>query len=120
MIEELILFIMTFMLVFIIYELFIVRKAKKSKKKKKPIEVNYLIAKYNFDLDKLNYKKLLNIISIVSAFDISLVVTIVSLLKNFYLQLLIGFVLIMLLIIVSYDVVGRIYKKKGCCKNAKN
>ncbi len=116
MIEELILFIMTFMLVFIIYELFIVRKAKKSKKKKKPIEVNYLIAKYNFDLDKLNYKKLLNIISIVSAFDISLVVTIVSLLKNFYLQLLIGFVLIMLLIIVSYDVVGRIYKKKGCCK----
>ena len=113
MIEELILFIMTFMLVFIIYELFIVRKAKKSKKKKKPIEVNYLIAKYNFDLDKLNYKKLLNIISIVSAFDISLVVTIVSLLKNFYLQLLIGFVLIMLLIIVSYDVVGRIYIKKG-------
>ena len=29
-------------------------------------------------------------------------------------------ILIMLLIIVSYDVVGRIYKKKGCCKNAKN
>lgn len=118
MVEELILFIMTFLLVFIIYELFLVRKCKKDKRRKKPIEVNYLIGKYNLDLDKLNYKRLLNIISAVSAFDISLVVTLISILDSFYLQLLIGFVLIMLLILVSYDIVGRIYKKKGCCKNA--
>ena len=119
-VEELILFIMTFLLVFIIYELFLVRKCKKDKRRKKPIEVNYLIGKYNLDLDKLNYKRLLNIISAVSAFDISLVVTLISILDSFYLQLLIGFVLIMLLILVSYDIVGRIYKKKGCCKNGKN
>ena len=120
MLDELILFIMTFLLIYIIYELFLVRKAKKDKRRKKPVEVNYLIGKYNLDINKLNYKRLLNIISVVSAFDISLVVTIVSLLDSFYLQLLIGFVLIMLLILVSYDIVGRIYKKKGCCKNGKN
>ena len=120
MLDELILFIMTFLLIYIIYELFLVRKAKKDKRRKKPVEVNYLIGKYNLDINKLNYKRLLNIISAVSAFDISLVVTIVSLLDSFYLQLLIGFVLIMLLILVSYDIVGRIYKKKGCCKNGKN
>ncbi len=117
MLEELILFILTFLLVFIIYELFLVRKAKKDKRRKKPVEVGYLIGKYKLDLEKLNYKRLLNIISAVSAFDISLVVTIVSLLESFYLQLLVGFVLIMIVIIVSYDIVGRIYKKKGCCKN---
>lgn len=116
MIEELILFIMTFLFVFIIYEVFLVRKQKKDKRRKKPVEVSYLISKYNLDLDKINYKRLLNIISAVSAFDISLVVTIVSLFKSFYLQLLIGFVLIMLLILTSYDIVGRVYKKKGCCK----
>lgn len=120
MLDELILFVMTFLLVFIVYELFLVRKAKKDKRRKKPVEVNYLLGKYHLNIDKLNYKKLLNIISVVSAFDISLVVTIVSLLNNFYLQLLVGFVLIMLLIIVSYDIVGRIYKKKGCCNNGKN
>ena len=120
MLEELILFILTFLLIFIIYELFLVRKAKKDKRRKKPIEVNYLIGKYNLDINKLNYRRLLNIISVVSAFDISLVVTIVSLFNNFLFQLLVGFVLIMLLIIVSYDIVGRIYKKKGCCKNGKN
>ena len=117
MLDELILFILTFLFVFVIYELFLIRKAKKDKRRKKPVEVNYLLGKYNLDLDKLNYKRLLNIISAVSAFDISLVVTIVSLLDSFYLQLLIGFVLIMLLIIVSYDILGKIYKKKGCCKN---
>ena len=61
MLEELILFIMTFLLVFIVYEIFIVRKSKKDKRRKKPIEVNYLINKYNLDIDKLNYKKLLNL-----------------------------------------------------------
>lgn len=120
MLEEVILFILTFLLIFIIYELFLVRKAKKDKRRKKPVEVNYLMGKFNLDLDKINYKRLLNIISAVSAFDISFVVTIVSLFENFLLQLLVGFVLIMLLIIVSYDIVGRIYKKKGCCKNGKN
>ena len=120
MLEEVILFIMTFLLIFIIYELFLVRKSKKDKRRKKPVEVNYLIGKYNLDLDKLNYKRLLNIISSVIVFYFLLVVIIVSLLDSFYLQLLIGFVLIMLLIIVSYDIVGRIYKKKGCCKNGKN
>ncbi len=116
MLDELILFILAFLFVFLIYELFLVRKAKKDKRRKKPVEVNYLIGKYNLDIEKLNYKRLLNIISAVSAFDISLVVTIVSLLKNFYIQLLVGFALIMILIIISYDIVARIYKKKGCLK----
>ena len=73
MLDELILFIMTFLLIYIIYELFLVRKAKKDKRRKKPVEVNYLIGKYNLDINKLNY-----------------------------------------------NIVGRIYKKKGCCKNGKN
>ena len=120
MLEQLLLFILTFLFVFIIYEFFLVRKAKKDKRRKKPVEVNYLIGKYKLDLDKLKYKRLLNIISAVSAFDIALVVTIISLINSFYMQLLVGFALIMLLIIVSYDLVGRIYRKKGCCKNGKN
>ena len=51
MLDELILFIMTFLLIYIIYELFLVRKSKKDKRRKKPVEVNYLIGKYNLDLD---------------------------------------------------------------------
>lgn len=117
MIDELLVFILTFLFVFLIYEFFLVRKAKKDKRAKKTIEINYLIGKYKLDLGKVKYKRLLNVICIVSAFDISLVVTIISLIDNFFLQLLVGFALIMLLILVSYDIVGRIYKRKGCCKD---
>ncbi len=117
MIDELLVFLLTFLFVFLIYEFFLVRKAKKDKRVKKPIEINYLVSKYQLDLGKVKYKRLLNIISLVSSFDISLVVTIISIINNFFLQLLVGFVLIMLLILVSYDIVGRIYKWKGYCKD---
>ena len=117
MIDELLVFLLTFLFVFLIYEFFLVRKAKKDKRAKKPIEINYLVSKYKLNLKKVKYKRLLNIICIVSAFDISLVVTIISIIDNFFLQLLVGFALIMLLILVSYDIVGRIYKQKGYCKD---
>ena len=117
MIEELLVFLLTFIFFFLIYELFLVRKSKKDKKAKKPIEINYLVSKYKLDFGKVKYKRLLNIICFVSSFDISLVVTVISIIDNFFLQLLVGFALIMLLILVSYDIVGRIYKQKGYCKD---
>ncbi len=110
-------FILTFLFVFLIYEIFLVRKCKKDKKRKKPIEVQYLINRYHLSLQHLNYKQLLNVVSIVSAFDIALVVTAISILKNFYLQLAVGFVLIFALILVSYAIVGHIYQQKGRKKN---
>ena len=88
--QEFYLFLMTFVLVFLIYELFVVRKEKKGKSKKKPIEVRFLEARYHLDLKKTNYKQLLNIISLVSAFDIALIVTIIMFAKSFILELLLG------------------------------
>ena len=58
--QELVLFLLTFVFVLILYEIFIVNRAKKSKKKvnkkdKDPIEVNYLVRKYHLDMKKVNY-----------------------------------------------------------------
>ena len=58
--KELILFGMTFVFVFLIYELFVVRKEKKGMSKKKPVEVRYLGARYKIDLKGKEYKRLLN------------------------------------------------------------
>jgi len=120
MLTQIILFLLTFLFVFIIYEMFLVRKAKKNKTKKKIVEIQYLENRFHLNINKLNYKKLLNIISFVSAIDISIVVTIISLVDNFYLQLLIGFIMIFVVIIISYSIVGKIYEKKGYCKNERN
>lgn len=116
MITQIILFLLTFLFVFMIYEMFLVRKSKKDKRRKKIVEVQYLENRFHLDISKLNYKRLLNVISLISALDISIVVTVISLIDSLYLQLAIGFVMIFGVIIISYTIVGKIYEKKGCCK----
>ena len=116
-IREIILFIITFLLVFLLYRLIIIRKAKSKKKAKEPREVTYLVSRYKLDLDKVNYKRLLNVVSLVSSLDIALVVTIILLFKNFYLEMIIGFISTLIIILVSYHLVYLVYKKKGMIKD---
>ena len=124
---EVIVFLLTFVVVFLIYELILVRKYKKGKSDKRPVEVTYLLNRYNLNLKKVNYKKLLNIVSLVSSFDIAVVVTVMGLTDNFlFLTLLTGIffligifiniILTIILILSSYSIVGKIYKKKGYTK----
>ena len=114
--EEFILFIMCFSVIYIIYQIFVVRKAKKNKKKK-PTEVNYLIYKYHIDIDKLNYKRLLKCISFVSSFDISILVTISFIFNSFIYKILVIFLLMIPLILCSYHIIGIYYTRKGLIKS---
>ena len=126
LIQELILFLLSFLLVFIIYQIFIVRRAKPKKSKKKdkrvkepkePIEVTYLVNRYGLDLKKVDYNKLLFVISIVSSIDIALVVTIIMFLKIFVLEIIVGFISTIGIILLSYHLVYLVYKKKGMINN---
>lgn len=95
------------------------RKNKKIKEDKEdikiPTEVEILIAKYHVDLSKINYKKLLKIVGRTCAIDIGLIFTIIDIIpiENIYIQLLIGFILIIPIILISYAILGNYFKKKG-------
>ena len=119
--EEFILFGMTYLFVFIIYQIFVIGPAKKRKKKnnkdKEIIEVKYLISRYKIDLDKISYNQLIQICALVSSFDISIAVGVMTLFNNFLLQMLLGFTTIFILIFISYHMVYLFYKKKGMIKN---
>ena len=119
--EEFILFGLTYLFVFIIYQIFVISPAKKRKKKnnkdKEIIEVKYLILRYKIDLDKISYNQLIQICALVSSLDISIAVTIMTLTKNFILEMLLGFGSIFILIFISYHMVYLFYKKKGMIKN---
>ncbi len=125
--QEFILFIMCFCFVLLIYEIFIVTPAKKRKNsknqkkgkssKKDPIEVRYLITRYHLDMNKISYPQLLQIVALVSSFDISLIVTLVLLLDSYLLQLLLAIVVSIPIILVSYHMVGKFYQKKGMSKD---
>ena len=112
--KNIILFILSYILVLFIYEVFIVKKAikdKDDKNKKKPIEVRLLEKKYKIDLKKVNYNKLLHIIALVSSLDIAIVASVIALLNNLILQIVVGLVLGIVLIFVSYDFIGKKMKK---------
>ena len=125
--QELILFIMCYIVVLAFYELYFVRRAKnyrsgKMKKKKKdkykePGEIMLLRSKFKVDVDKVNYDQLLQIVALVSSLDISLVVSIMSIIPIFVLKLVVGLILIFLTIYVSHYLVYLFYKKKGMIKN---
>ena len=113
--EEIVLFILCFLFVFIIYELFLIRPLKKKDKRKDKelLEIKYLVLKYKLDMKKIKYEQLLQICALVSSFDMSVTVSLIFLVDNLLLELLIGFASICVLIFISYHFVYLFYKKKG-------
>lgn len=115
--KEIILFLLSYVFVFIIYEIFVVSKAKNNRKSKKeskqPIEVKYLVNRYKFDLKKINYHRLLHVVAAVSAFDIAFIVSLSLLFDSYLLQMLIILVLVVPVILISYHLVYLFYSKKG-------
>ena len=123
--KEVIFFIISFFFILSFYEMIIIKRSKKrvnkktgkEKKRKEPLEVTYLVTRYQLDLEKVNYSNLLHVISIVSSFDIALIVSVISLLNNFFLEIIIGFLFTLGIILISYHLVYLYYKKKGMIKN---
>lgn len=107
--KEIIYFILTFLIIYLIYYVASIRKVKKNKKKI-PVEVEYLILCYHIDTKKIPYLNFMNTIAIVGSFDIALVATLVSLIDGIIWQLLFGFVFVVPVIIISFMLVGKYYK----------
>ena len=111
--EELVLFMMSYLFVFIIYHFFVIKKAKKGDFTKFPTEINYLKLKYKINVDKSNYKKILKRVAMVSSFDIALIVTIMMLMNHFLLQILVIIIASPIVFIVSYHILGKLLQKEG-------
>ena len=123
--KEIILFIVCFWIVLLAYEIIFIipmkkykeGKLKKKKEKKELAEIRYLFSKYNLDMKKVNYNQLLQIVALTSSFDITIIVTIVALVDNYLLSLLMCMLLVIPVVMVSYWLVFKFYKKRGMIKN---
>ena len=107
--NQVIIFILSFIVVLIIYETFIITKAKKDNTKK-PVEVKLLVNMYKLNLKKVNYNQLLQIIALISSFDIALIALIVSCFKKVNIQILVGILVTIPIMLVSYKFVSNYYK----------
>lgn len=117
----LIVYFLIFIGVFLVDYLIIKGKDKKSKKKSKDLmELSYLIGKFKLDKYKLPTNKLLIEISLINAFIISIVATLILYIDiNPIIGLLIGFIILLGLIYAIYELLGRHLIKKGYGKNGK-
>lgn len=110
--ENLICGLIIFSAVFLINLLMNTKKIKK-KKYDKIIEIGYLEKKFKLKVKDLNLKKLKYIFSLIHAFIISITVVLVSLIKlHYFIQLLIGFFVLILLIFACYEILGNVIVRK--------
>ena len=127
--------VITIIFVYFIYYLWIafnfdkegnqIKRGKKKQKendieKKMPSEVKFFVDRYNIDLNKVNYRYFLQMIGLVVAIDIAIISNVIVRIKTLWLALLIMFVLVILLIFVSFGILGRYFNKKGLTKDDDN
>ena len=117
--EQVFYFIICYILTFLLYLIFVIlprfrylkkkKNNKVKKERKEPVEVRYLVTRYRLNLDKVDYKKLLMIISLVSSLDISIAVSVSLLVDAYFLQLAVAFLLLVPLIFISYHFIYKYY-----------
>ena len=116
--KDLIWFIGTFIIVYLFYFFWQVFKKKKLNPKKVPVELMYLMKKYRLDMSRINYSGLMQRIAIVSAFDIAFTATFVmKFIKNVYLAIIIGAIILIPLIVITFNFIGIYYVRKGLILN---
>ncbi len=108
-----ILFVVTFTIVYLLYLLTVIINKKKLEKFKKSNQALYFIKKYKIKVDDSNVKLLANLVALSNAFIMSTAITIVELVPNYILKILVAFLVIMPLILVMYHIVGKIMLKRG-------
>lgn len=110
-------FILTFIAIYLIYYFVIIRKNKKFDPNRVPVEVNLIVMRYKIDMKKINYSKMLRLISLVSSLDIALVVTMVfRLIDNVYLGILCSLLIVIPISLIGYSVIGRHFEKNSLKK----
>ncbi len=110
-------FVLLFLLFYLIYTVFLNKKKRDYSKLKKNDVIKIFIARYDLDMRKTDYKKVLNVITIINSFIISFSATLVLHIENFWLKVAVCFVVIFILIYSLFEIAGRYFKNKEEQKN---
>ncbi len=105
-------FIVIFLIVYLGYYLFSYRKLKKYDRKKSPVNIKYLVLRYNLDIVRLGYKRVFKTLMLSDSFIVAFMFTITRFIDNVYVRLLVAFILIFPLFAGVYHLVAMYYKKE--------
>ena len=110
--EYVIYFLISFIIVYLFYFLTVVLQKKKYDKFKKSNQVMYFVNKYKLNVNKIDIKKFINIISLINSFIIALSFTVVIKIDNNILMLLVGLIVLIPTMLISYHFIGKYLQKE--------
>ena len=110
--EYILVFLVSFLLIYFMYYLVVVRRKKGLETFKTGKQVMFFKNAYKLDLEKLDYKKFANSLSLTNAFIIAFTVTIIEFVDGLLVKLLFGLIILFPMILICYYLLGKIYKKK--------
>lgn len=119
--ENMILFMFTFLFTFIgRLTFYLLSKLRKKKKRKSglDVELKYLITKFKLSKSRVDRKSFAAIISFIDALIISSTLIIsITITDNMVLELAIGLLIVIILIYILYEILGKILILKGFDKD---
>ena len=112
--------LITFIIVYLFYYIFIIRKCKKNKKVI-PIEVSFILSIYDIDINRINLLEMIKVVSLATTIILSIIITIISeFFDNTIILLVFGAVISVLVAIIIYRMIGKHYEKESMKKDKKH
>ena len=109
-------FVITFLVLYLIYYFFIIRKCKK-KSNFVPTEVNLILTIYRIDYRKINLYQMTKLVCLVSTLVMALIITLISaFFDNTIIVIIFGTLLSVVIAIIFYNMIGRYFKKQSMKK----
>ena len=110
--KELIFYLIIFVLVYLFYFVFVLKRKNILKKFPEGKEMRYLKYRYGIKINEKNMKKIANVIFLGNAFILSTTIFVVCLFNNLVLEILVGLITLIVLMLGIYHLIGTYYKKK--------
>lgn len=110
--KELIIYIITFLIIFLCYFLFVIIRKKKLEKFRENIYVEYLARVYKLDISRIRIKDLALSVALINSFIIATTVFILGFINSWIFKFVLGFIVLIPLQLLMYHIVGKIFRKR--------
>ena len=112
-------FVITFLIIYLIYYFLIIKKCKKNKNYV-PAEVNLVLTIHRIDYHKIDLYKMVKVVSLVTVFILSVIITLISnFFDNTIIILIFGTLVSIVVAFIFYNLIGSHFKKKSLERNNK-
>lgn len=104
-------FLVIFLIVYLIYILFINKRKNNFSLLNDNDQIKLFVNRYKLDINKVNYKYLITIISLINSFILSLTCAIILRIDNILFSICVCFIIMFSLIFILFEIAGRYFKK---------